>query len=76
MVTQKKAVIPWKILSVHRFPAEMLCQQKNPHFHTTEIVNENVDNVDNLLLEEMFSDLVHISGAHGYQQIIVHAVPG
>lgn len=42
---------------------------KNPHAFSRQIVNKHVDNVDNLLLYEIFADIYHISGAHSYQQI-------
>lgn len=76
MVTHGKPVIPWEMPSVSPYGEGKLCQQKNPHFHSPKIVNENVDNVDNLFLEKMFPDLIDVSGSHGYQQIVVHAVIG
>ena len=35
----------------------------------TENVNKRVDNVDNLFLNQVFSDIYNISGPHSYQQI-------
>ena len=50
-----------------------LCQvgytQKNPHARHVWNVHKHVDNVDNLLAEELFSNIYNVSGAHSYQQI-------
>ncbi len=39
----------------------MLCGIKNVHKH--------VDNVDNLLAKELFSNIYNVSGPHSYQQV-------
>lgn len=45
---------------------------KNPHPLHGKYPRWDVDNVDNLRLKKFFTDLIHISGAHSYQQVIVH----
>lgn len=53
---------------------EVLCKQKNPHSKVEVFPNLNVDNVDNLFPEEMFTDIYDISCAHSYQQVAVHTI--
>ena len=50
-----------------------LCKQlrviKIHMLYTTENVYKHVDNVDNLLAEELFSNIYNVSGPHSYQQV-------
>ena len=52
----------------------ILCKQKNPHSLSTEIVENYVDNVDNLLAKQVFAHFYYISGPHSYQQVAVHTI--
>lgn len=73
METHKKRKMP----RADRFFGERektLCKQKNPHSKVEVFPNLNVDNVDNLFPEKMFSDIYDISGAHSYQQVAVHTI--
>lgn len=37
--------------------------------YTVQNVYKHVDNVDNLLAEELFSNIYNVSGPHSYQQV-------
>lgn len=66
-----------EMLRADRFPGERektLCKQKNPHSKVEVFPNLNVDNVDNLSTEKMFSDIYDISSPHSYQQVAVHTI--
>ena len=42
--------------------------------YTCENVYKHVDNVDNLLSEELFSNIYNVSGPHSYQQVAVDTI--
>ena len=42
--------------------------------YTVQNVYKHVDNVDNLLAKELFSNIYNVSGTHSYQQVTVYAI--
>lgn len=67
--TEKKKLAGWR-----NCEKNVLCKQKNPHSKVEVFPNLNVDNVDNSVSKQMFTDVYDISGAHSYQQVAVHTI--